>query len=443
MTKSIAEKHGLRATFMPKPFAGLTGNGCHIHISLWDEDGAANLFHDPEGAFGLSETALHFLGGVLRHAPAMCAVTNPIVNSYKRINAPATASGATWSPNTVTWSGNNRTHMVRVPEEGRFELRLADGAANPYLLPAVCLAAGLEGIAKGVSPGRPLDIDMYAEGRRVRGARKLPLYLLDAIPPVRPRQGAEGRARRGGLGRLCEPQDGGVGRLVPAPVRLGAAGLARHIGGGGRRRGFRLTRARPEMLVSRREGADGAPGREMARCRTRTIGNSRTTRRAKRPGPEGLREIFEYRDLGVKAATKGDYIAHIVKANGKEQKDEVQHWHVHDCDFQFVLVLNGWAEFEYEGQGVRRIEKGDCINQRPGIRHREIACSKDFEVLEIVSPGRFRDPHRRGARRRRNGPGRRVAARRGRGRRRWTARPPPRSTHWPISGPPPGRTRTR
>ena len=181
MTKSIAEKHGLRATFMPKPFAGLTGNGCHIHISLWDEDGAANLFHDPEGAFGLSETALHFLGGVLRHAPAMCAVTNPIVNSYKRINAPATASGATWSPNTVTWSGNNRTHMVRVPEEGRFELRLADGAANPYLLPAVCLAAGLEGIAQGVSPGRPLDIDMYAEGRRVRGARKLPLYLLDAI----------------------------------------------------------------------------------------------------------------------------------------------------------------------------------------------------------------------------------------------------------------------
>ena len=104
---------------------------------------------------------------------------------------------------------------------------------------------------------------------------------------------------------------------------------------------------------------------------------------------EGLREIFEYRDLGIKGATQGDYIAHIVKANGKEMKDEVQHWHVHDCTFQFVMVLNGWAEFEYEGEGVRRIEKGDCINQRPGIPHREIACSKDYEVLEIVAPANF------------------------------------------------------
>ena len=70
-------------------------------------------------------------------------------------------------------------------------------------------------------------------------------------------------------------------------------------------------------------------------------------------------------------------------------KDDVQHWHVHDCTFQFVMVLNGWAEFEYEGEGVRRIEKGDDLNQRPGIKHREIACSKDFEVLEIVSPANF------------------------------------------------------
>ena len=103
----------------------------------------------------------------------------------------------------------------------------------------------------------------------------------------------------------------------------------------------------------------------------------------------GLREIFEYRDLGIKDATKGDYVAHIVKANGKEMADEVQHWHVHDCTFQFVMVLNGWAEFEYEGEGVRRIEKGDVLNQRPGIKHREIACSKDFEVLEIVAPANF------------------------------------------------------
>ena len=103
----------------------------------------------------------------------------------------------------------------------------------------------------------------------------------------------------------------------------------------------------------------------------------------------GLREIFDYRDLGTKAGTKGEYIAHIIRANGKKMKDEVQQWHVHDCDFQFVLVLNGWAEFEYEGQGRRRLEKGDCLLQVPLIAHREIACSDDFEVLEIVAPADF------------------------------------------------------
>ncbi|MYI49058.1 MAG: type III glutamate--ammonia ligase, partial [Rhodospirillaceae bacterium] len=181
MVKSIAEKHGLRATFMPKPFPGLTGNGCHAHVSIWNAEGTVNLFHDPEGELGLSETALHFLGGVLHHAEALCAVTNPIVNSYKRINAPATASGATWSPNTVTWTGNNRTHMVRVPDPGRFEFRLADGAANPYLLQAAYLAAGLDGIENRRDPGRRLDLDMYAEGHRLRRVKRLPLYLLDAI----------------------------------------------------------------------------------------------------------------------------------------------------------------------------------------------------------------------------------------------------------------------
>jgi mannose-6-phosphate isomerase-like protein (cupin superfamily) len=104
----------------------------------------------------------------------------------------------------------------------------------------------------------------------------------------------------------------------------------------------------------------------------------------------GLREIFDYRDLGIKAATKGDYVAHLIRHNGKKVPDQVQEWHVHDCNFQFVLVLNGWATFEYEGQGVKTIRKGDCIHQTPGIRHREIACSEDFEVLEIVSPADFK-----------------------------------------------------
>ena len=103
----------------------------------------------------------------------------------------------------------------------------------------------------------------------------------------------------------------------------------------------------------------------------------------------GLREIFEYRDLGINDGTKGDYVAHLIRHNGKKMKDEVQQWHVHDCRFQFVFVMNGWATFEYEGHGARTIRKGDCINQIPGIAHREIACSDDFEVLEIVSPANF------------------------------------------------------
>ncbi|MDG1459859.1 MAG: type III glutamate--ammonia ligase [Pseudoprimorskyibacter sp.] len=188
MTKSVAEKHGFRATFMPKPIEGLTGNGCHAHISVWYAPGAgakANVFagqgDGPTGEVGLSERGKHFLGGIMKHASALAAITNPTVNSYKRINAPRTMSGATWAPNTVTWTGNNRTHMVRVPGPGRFELRLPDGAANPYLLQAVIIAAGLDGIRTKADPGKRYDIDMYAEGHKVRGAPKLPLNLLDAL----------------------------------------------------------------------------------------------------------------------------------------------------------------------------------------------------------------------------------------------------------------------
>ncbi len=181
MVKSIAENHGLRATFMPKPFSHLTGNGCHMHISVWDKSGKKNVFHDKKGELGISALGYNFLGGMLNHAQALCAITNPTVNSYKRINAPRTTSGATWSPSSITYGGNNRTHMIRIPDDDRFELRLADGAANPYLMPAAVMAAGMDGIANKSDPGKRLDIDMYAEGDKVRGAKKLPLNLLDAL----------------------------------------------------------------------------------------------------------------------------------------------------------------------------------------------------------------------------------------------------------------------
>ena len=180
MVKSIAEKHGLRATFMPKPFINLTGNGCHAHISLWSKMGK-NIFADAKGELGLSSEAYNFIGGLIHSADALAAITNPTVNSYKRINAPRTMSGATWSPNTITYGGNNRTHMIRVPDAGRFELRLADGAANPYLLQAAVLAAGLDGLSNRRNPGKRLDIDMYSEGHKVQDAKQLPLNLLDAL----------------------------------------------------------------------------------------------------------------------------------------------------------------------------------------------------------------------------------------------------------------------
>jgi len=181
MVKTVAENHGFRATFMPKPLPYLTGNGCHAHISVWNNDGQTNLMEDSSGELGLSELAYHFIGGLLKHATSITAVTNPVVNSYKRINAPRTTSGATWSPNTVTYSGNNRTHMIRIPDTDRIEVRLADGAANPYLLQAALIGTGLWGVENKTAPGKRMDIDMYAEGHKVRNAPKLPLNLLDAL----------------------------------------------------------------------------------------------------------------------------------------------------------------------------------------------------------------------------------------------------------------------
>ncbi|GAX39829.1 glutamine synthetase [Tolypothrix sp. NIES-4075] len=181
MVKAIAEKHGLRATFMPKPFVHLTGNGCHTHLSVWDTAKSANLFHDEQGELGLSPLAYQFIAGVLHSAEALCAFSNPTVNSYKRINAPVTTSGATWAPNTITYSGNNRTHAIRIPDVDRFEFRLADGAANPYLLPAALIAAGLDGIANKRDPGSRYDNNSYTDPLSSERVKQLPSNLLDAL----------------------------------------------------------------------------------------------------------------------------------------------------------------------------------------------------------------------------------------------------------------------
>jgi len=183
MVHTLAQQQGLLATFMPKPFTDLTGNGCHFHMSLWD--GETNLFLDEDDArgLGLSETAYHFIGGLKKHAKAYSAVTAPTVNSYKRLKLGSTSSGATWSPVWISYGYNNRTQMLRIPAPGRVEDRTVDGSCNPYLAAAVIVAAGIDGIQNRIDPGEPNSENLYAipyDELRARGLETLPTNLLNA-----------------------------------------------------------------------------------------------------------------------------------------------------------------------------------------------------------------------------------------------------------------------
>ena len=183
MVKTISEKHGLRATFMPKPFENLTGNGCHAHVSVWQ--GNKNKFLDKSDSLGLSKMAYNFLGGVIKNASSLSAFFNPTINSYRRINAPPTKSGATWSPSSISYTGNNRTHMIRIPDPGRFELRLMDGSVNPYLLQASVLAAGLYGLKNKIDPGKPLNCNMYKDHAKYPDLPKLPNELVQSLEQLK------------------------------------------------------------------------------------------------------------------------------------------------------------------------------------------------------------------------------------------------------------------
>src|SRR6266513_2149298 len=182
-SNALAEQNGMIATFMPKPFSHLTGNGCHFHMSLWDGD--TNLFldeADPRG-LGLSETAYHFIGGLKKHARATSALTAPTVNSYKRLKVGTTTSGATWSPVWISYGYNNRTQMLRIPGPGRIEDRTIDGSCNPYLAATGVLAAGLDGIENGLDAGEPNAGNLYSfpyDELKARGLETLPTNLLEA-----------------------------------------------------------------------------------------------------------------------------------------------------------------------------------------------------------------------------------------------------------------------
>ncbi|MDT8861360.1 type III glutamate--ammonia ligase [Alkalihalobacillus sp. MEB130] len=181
MVRSMAEERNLVATFMPKPFSHLTGNGCHMHLSLWN--GSQNLFKntgDPKGN-ELSELGYHFIGGILKHAKSLTAIVCPTVNSYKRLTAMSTSSGATWAPNLISYGGNNRTQLVRCPGAGRIEFRAMDNHANPYLASAAILAAGLDGIEKKVNPDLIISENSELESVLGNEIGKLPSTLQEAI----------------------------------------------------------------------------------------------------------------------------------------------------------------------------------------------------------------------------------------------------------------------
>ena len=181
VVKKYAQMHGLYATFLPKPIYGIAGSGMHTNMSLFDKEGN-NVFYDPDGEFGLSKIALHFIAGIMKHIKATTAINNPLVNSYKRLVPGYEA------PVYIAWSASNRSALVRVPKARgkgtRVELRSADPACNPYLEMALCLLAGLDGIEKGYMPPKSTVkniFDMTPEEREADGITSLPGSLEEAV----------------------------------------------------------------------------------------------------------------------------------------------------------------------------------------------------------------------------------------------------------------------
>ncbi|GAA6492940.1 type I glutamate--ammonia ligase [Candidatus Bariatricus faecipullorum] len=179
VAKTIARRHGLHATFMPKPKYGINGSGMHLNMSLMKE--GVNIFHDPEDENGLSQEAYYFIGGLLKHIDAITFITNPIVNSYKRLVPGYEA------PVYIAWSAKNRTPLIRIPSaksaDTRIELRSPDASSNPYLALAVCLAAGMEGIREKIVPPAGISDNIFEMSRKEReelGIRTLPGSLLEA-----------------------------------------------------------------------------------------------------------------------------------------------------------------------------------------------------------------------------------------------------------------------
>jgi glutamine synthetase len=203
MVHALAAEAGMLATFMPKPFSNLTGNGLHMHLSMRDENDA-ELFMDSSDNRGLGMSALgySFIAGLLEHAQALTAITCPTVNSYKRLASAAPDSGAAWSPVFATYGGNDRTHMLRVPDPGRVENRCIDGSSNPYLTISALAAAGLDGIERKLNPGDPCELNLLKlteDEAEERGLVSMPMTLWHALEHL-----VGDDVLREGLGKTCD-----------------------------------------------------------------------------------------------------------------------------------------------------------------------------------------------------------------------------------------------
>ncbi|MDT7589563.1 MAG: glutamine synthetase [Pseudonocardiales bacterium] len=204
MVHMLAHDAGMTASFMPKPFTNVTGNGLHTHLSLWDTNDRP-LFAADDDALGLSKLAYQFIAGLMEHGPASAGVICPTVNSYKRIGVGAPDSGATWAPAYVAYGGNNRSLLLRVPAGGRVEHRGPDGSANPYLASAALLSGGLDGVDRGLDPGEPVTDNLFALSLAEvaeRGITHLPKTLDRAVEEL-----VKDPVLRAGLGSLPDGSD--------------------------------------------------------------------------------------------------------------------------------------------------------------------------------------------------------------------------------------------
>ena len=350
MVHVMAQQRGKLATFMPKPFGHLTGNGCHFHLSLWDKTGKKNLFEaakDPNG-YGLSEDAYHFIGGLIQHADAVSAIVAPTVNSYKRIGVGAPDSGATWSPAYAAWGGNNRTQMIRVPGGPRIEHRGIDGSANPYLAATAILAAGLDGIERKLDPGAQNTANLYtASPQEIRRKRikSLPSTLVEAT--VRAAQGHR-------AARLVRPYgQRALQRLLRRheAARVPGVALARVAVGG---------RALPDALLGPVE---------------HLIHSDDT--RFERQTVKGSDIDALWQDLGRAAGSVDIGLRRIRIEPGKRPTPA----HDHGAEEEIFYVLAG-SGLSWRAGETHAVRAGDCLVYRPEAgAHTIVAGNEPLDVL--------------------------------------------------------------